>query len=219
MADKLDSKEVITNSRAKLNEAKFFLQEMEDNHTKQPDFTYYFSAFISSARSVLWIMQNEYREIPEWRAWYKSQTVSSNDEAFLKAINRIRVRSEKQIPLQTTTSILLGINNELLDGELKPFLDKCNKVRIVVSTVPKGTNVETIIDSTRLEFEAKIGEIKAVVEDFPDEDALLICKRYCQWLDSVVSQCDEFFADRVGRKKRKSNLQVAWGYLKPKNAN
>lgn len=57
------------NTRHKLNEADFFLCELERNYLNYPDFEYFLSAFISSARAVLWIMESEYNSIKAWRTW------------------------------------------------------------------------------------------------------------------------------------------------------
>ena len=44
-------------TRLKLEESSFFLKKMEENIKLDPDFDYYFNAFISSGRSVTFIMQ------------------------------------------------------------------------------------------------------------------------------------------------------------------
>ena len=51
-------------TKHKLEEAKFFLEQLRANYGKLKKFDYFLSAFISSARSVTWVMRNEYSSVP-----------------------------------------------------------------------------------------------------------------------------------------------------------
>ena len=77
----------MSRTRAKLNEARFFLGELErtyyeyverlellsKNNPEPPVCQYYLSAFISSARSVMWVMRSEYQNLGGWEEWYQSR--------------------------------------------------------------------------------------------------------------------------------------------------
>jgi hypothetical protein len=71
---------VMTGTKLKVNEAKFFLEKMKESFQKQPDFDYYLSAFISSSRSVLWVMRCEFSKIHGWEEWIILWVKSSNRE-------------------------------------------------------------------------------------------------------------------------------------------
>lgn len=75
----------------KLDEAEFFLKQIEEN-LEHPTFDDYLGAFISSARSVLWVMRSEYRISADWEPWYKSLEPSTSDETLLQIINTARIR-------------------------------------------------------------------------------------------------------------------------------
>jgi hypothetical protein len=109
----------MTNTQHKLNEASFFLGKLEQDYLKHPDFDYYLSAFISSARSVLWIMRSEYHTIEGWEDWYISKKPDQDEELFLKRVNEIRVRSEKITALKTGSGMSVLIPKESLSQELK----------------------------------------------------------------------------------------------------
>ena len=100
-------------TRGKPEEARFFLSELErtyyehveelerlapGNH-KPPVCQNYLSAFISSARSVMWVMRSECHAAEGWEEWYQSKKPGSEDEELLRTINAVRIRSEKQAPL------------------------------------------------------------------------------------------------------------------------
>ena len=56
----------------KLEETHYFLDRLIDSYNTHPVFDYYLSAFISSARSVGWILNAECAKVPEWKKPRKS---------------------------------------------------------------------------------------------------------------------------------------------------
>src|SRR5687768_518490 len=92
-------------TRQKLEEAKFFLDQLEPNYGKAKKFDFLLSAYISAARSVLWIMRAEYGAVPGWQTWYASHKTTSEERALLKGTNDVRTRTLKREPLSTLASI------------------------------------------------------------------------------------------------------------------
>lgn len=45
----------------RLEEAEFFLRKAEETGGKRPEFRYYFSALVSAARSITWVLQHDLR--------------------------------------------------------------------------------------------------------------------------------------------------------------
>jgi hypothetical protein len=89
----------------KLEEAAFFLGRLAENYGKLKRFDFYLSAFISSARSVLWVMRNEYCGVDGWEDWYQARQPSDEERALLRGTNNLRVRLEKIAPLETLSGI------------------------------------------------------------------------------------------------------------------
>lgn len=85
----------------KLNEAEFFLNNLKKHKNIFPEFDYYLNAFVSSARSILWIMKFEYGSNNKWRDWYNNKTTSESEDILLRGIKNMRNRSIKQAPLKT----------------------------------------------------------------------------------------------------------------------
>jgi hypothetical protein len=93
---------MIEATRRKLGEARFFHQHLMNMRqgrtaTYQPEaFGYYFSAFISAARSVLWVLHHEEKE--KWEAWEPAWKSTLNDEErkFLKFTNELRLDEVKR---------------------------------------------------------------------------------------------------------------------------
>jgi hypothetical protein len=80
----------------KLGEAKFFLDQLTPNYGKLKKFDYFLSAFISSARSVLWVMRNEYDAVPGWEAWFDARKPNTEEEALLKARTKFELEQKKK---------------------------------------------------------------------------------------------------------------------------
>ena len=88
---------MIEEPRRKLREARFFHQNLMNlRHGKSPTyepeaFGFYFSAFISAARSVLWVLHHE--EETKWEAWKPGWEATLNDEErkFLSFTNQLRI--------------------------------------------------------------------------------------------------------------------------------
>ena len=69
-------------SRLKYNEAKYFYEQMESNfkERKTEEFKHCINAFLSSARSVTFVLQKEFRKYKGFDEWYGIQ--SSSDESM-----------------------------------------------------------------------------------------------------------------------------------------
>ena len=80
----------VTNTREKLLEAKYFLERMIENHAERNAFKYNLSAFLSAARSVTLIMQNEYHNILGFDKWYSIQ------QDKMKADDKMKILDAKR---------------------------------------------------------------------------------------------------------------------------
>ena len=188
----------MSRTRDKLEEAHFFLQKLKEHYAQQPDVDYYLSAFISSSRSVIWVMQSEYSNIRGWRDWYNSREPTLEESIFLKSINEVRIRSEKKEPLRTSTQMTVDINERDTTPELKEALetlvDKQVKVTIAeAKDAVKKRQARTRISKRSISFLAKISDLIKTVKEFPDQDVLPICQKYYIILKSLVDECEQHF--------------------------
>jgi len=142
----------MSRTRDKLEEAHFFLQKLKEHYAQQPDVDYYLSAFISSSRSVIWVMQSEYSNIRGWRDWYNSREPTLEESIFLKSINEVRIRSEKKEPLRTSTQMTVDINERETTPELKEALETlvdeggdCEDTSILAAALLDALNYDVIL--------------------------------------------------------------------------
>src|SRR5215831_1694870 len=105
----------------KLDEASFFLGflERKPHGVEWLEFHYYLSAFVSAARSVLWIMRAEYSHVPGWQEWYDAKEATPEEQRLLNAFNQIRVRSVKKDPLETRGRVEISIPKDQITPELE----------------------------------------------------------------------------------------------------
>ena len=180
----------------KLNEAEFFLKQLEVNYLEHPTFDYYLGAFISSARSVLWIMRSEYNNVAGWESWYKSLKPSASDEALLQKINLARIRTEKQAPIKTNLRVDLIIPKEQVTEKLRQELESLVSKTVEVSVKPiheKEKFVGSSSPSSGVNFIGMTDNVYRVLSELGDDDALFVCKEYFTVIKDVVFKCKSRF--------------------------
>lgn len=184
-------------TRRKLEEAKFFLEQLEPNYGKAKKFDFFLSAYISAARSVLWIMKAEYGKIPGWKSWYASQKPNTEERALLKGTNDLRTRTLKREPLSTLASITVqGI--KLKPEQAEAFRAQMTKAKgtklpVRISGTVGNFLLEMQLDGECVSYEG--AEILATRElpEFPNEDIVQVCERYYDAIAKVVATCGERF--------------------------
>jgi hypothetical protein len=92
-------------TQLKLDEARFFLDQLAPNYGKERKFHFFLSAFISAARSVTWVMKAEYADVEDWTTWFQSLAPPNKEAALLKGTTEVRNRAQKHSPLQTMTQL------------------------------------------------------------------------------------------------------------------
>ena len=178
----------------KLDEARFFLQKLRASVDEPTEFDFYFSAFVSSARSVTWVLRAEYKDYPGWLNWYKDKKPESTEERLLNKMNTLRVRSEKFNPLTTRAAIVMNIPPEDVTPDIRELLAKGigKRFRAWVYEIPEdGTTSPlpdipegaTIIKSTLEGFQRHVPELG-------DQDVLVACELYFSSLENLVSEAE-----------------------------
>ena len=185
-------------TKDKLSEAEFFFEQLKNSALEYPQFNYYLSAFVSSARSVLWIMRSEFNSIEDWGNWYQSKEPDSEEALFLKKINAIRVRTEKISPITTHFQISFMIPKDSatpeLEQELRRLQESGNMLSVAVSDEDNEKVFETEISGKKVSFLGKVEKVYSVIGDFPDDDVIDICARYLGLLQKIVEECLGIFS-------------------------
>lgn len=180
----------MTLTESKLEEARFFLRHLEAR-PKFPEFDYYLNAFISSARSVTWVMKAEYADVAGWNEWYDSKAPTAEIEPILGAITDARNRSQKRgtVSAQARATIEIPPSNPNIAAVL--LTDAPGKVEIVPID---GTEANrAMLKERRVIALCTVKGVFSEIEELAGQDIVTACGKYVQWLDSVVDECRKSF--------------------------
>ena len=173
----------------KLSESKFFLDKMKESYMKHDEFDYYFSAFISACRSVLWVLKAECKKNEEWLAWYEAKEPTKEEALFLKQSNEMRVRSEKHTPLKPDLMSTMVLDPTNLSPEVMELIrnGEIDKLDIQFHTS------EEDVPEDRVYVPIVASEEYKQVNEFEGEDVLSVCEKYYQLVHGVVSESSANF--------------------------
>jgi hypothetical protein len=195
--------ETISETRLKLEEAEYFLNQMNANPANPKYFKFNLSAFASASRSVTFVMQSEYKikedsEEPSWK-WYKENVIDvlDNEEIpkFFKDLRNMLVKENKS-PSDVFTVVRqsLTIRYDIMGPApgKEEELTKCNSERDIPATA--APTFYYVPENQEL--------IKRYVWYFPDNTiktnenrryVVKSCQHYFQRLSGLLDECERKF--------------------------
>ena len=170
----------------KLREARFFHQHLMNMRqartaTYEPEaFGYYFSAFISAARSVLWVLHHE--EKKKWKAWEPTWKATLNDEErkFLKFTNQLRIDEAKRSGAETIVEWEEVAFDGLLSANLDPERQHPAYGMHRRSSIP-GLSASAKVMRRAYYLEQESGK----------EEVTSVGERYLNFLEKVVQEFEQ----------------------------
>jgi hypothetical protein len=180
-------------TRMKFREAEFFLGKLDGAYyedvrrmfkksKKPPVFQYYLSAFLSAARSIAWIMRSEYKVVPGWEEWYKTQKSEENAQ-LLTLFNQLRIQSEKVEPVVPGRAVRIEG-----DGgppvELDPRLPR---FRMTITSADPDSDGIPIMSG-------EVTEWKWTIDELDGDDLVEACRRYLGLLSALLTDCENRFS-------------------------
>jgi len=161
-------------------------------------FDWFLEAFITTARTVRWIMRAEVHNSPLMEEWERAPRRDAATADLLKKMNEIRIRVTKQEPLGTLMTATLGVPKsadglaaKLTSGELGVGSE------FHLLTAPDGTRFIATKQGTVLAKADKFSSHQ-VLTDFPAEDILNVCARYVELLEREYADWCRFCTARSG---------------------
>ncbi len=181
----------IGSCKLKLDEAKFFLEQLHKHYSHIKTFDYYLSAFISAARSVLWIMKQEYGERADWKDWYDKKKLSDEEERLFKQINDLRVRTTKIKPIRTELSMNVVIDATNLSEEIREKILKLpgRKFAAYVDKPNEEGKQTTTFEIDEVKVTGIIENSSRTIKEMPDKNILAVCDEYYSVLKGIVEEC------------------------------
>jgi len=176
----------MNNTRQKLEEAKYFLNQLQLFVNNPKKFYFNLSAFLSAARSTTLFMQCEFKKFKEFSDWYEKKQKKMIDDKDFLFFNNLRVETIHKRIVRPHKRIEVGISGDIsFIGNLEIKVFKNNKV------ISKKT-----VESEKI----KLPPEKEVTvkyfwysEERPDEDFLELCRVYVKKLEKLVEECEKNF--------------------------
>lgn len=177
----------MTNTRIKLEEARYFLFRMIEEVANREPFKYNLSAFLAAGRSVTLIMQKEFSETPEFTKWYERKQSQMDNDTLLQLMNRKRVMTIHQKPIKpyghidVVTKSTVAINEHVV----AVLTNKNGTVeRIEHKQAPPSPPAK---EKTEVKY-------RWFFVDIPDQDIITLLQEYIAKLENLVKECEDKFA-------------------------
>ena len=182
----------MTAIQEKLNEAIIMLAQAKVASNDYVVFIANLNAFVSAARSVTLVMQEEFHSIAGFEEWYKDKQQSMKKDEEFRFFNKLRVDTVHvrpfNAPSRYTTVFAGGLTvsgGRTVEIPLGRVDDRGN---IIVSdqepVIVDGIPVHGIQRSTSRSYH---------FTDRPEEDAIALCEQYLQKVDGLVKECHRRF--------------------------
>jgi hypothetical protein len=184
---------VTTRTEYKLEEARFYLAHLEQHWNHVPHVDFYLSAFISAARSITWVMNAEFSRVTGWKEWYEAKKPSSEIRTLLKAMNDVRVRSVKRVPVKTRTTANVTIPAEQLTPRVIALLQSEERHALNLEPIDETHTVFFIKHGDEILAKAHLNSAAHELPEFKGRDAKDVCREYLVELEGLVSECISTF--------------------------
>jgi len=171
----------MTNTRDKLNEAKYFLEEMKRVSSDPDKFRYELTAFLAASRSITQIMQKEFSEKTGFPDWYAKKQKEMESNSTLRYLHRQRAITYHERPV---LSYPIRVTDQISDS-----------TGMQVVLMGTGSNVSSF--SSYIDFPTiqPITKIRYYFDDIPEKekDVITICQEALNALETIVIECETKF--------------------------
>lgn len=167
----------------KLDEAKYFLEQMKINVTDKQVFLYNLSAFLSSSRSITWVLQKEYSENPKFKKWYEEKKKEMEKDKLLRFFIEKRNYVIKESPIEPKGMTFIRVVEQMTVEESITVSQKMpNGSQKVLFQTPKSEE-----KAKPKQPEAKI-EFRWFFDEYPDKDIITLCENYYKKLEDILKE-------------------------------
>lgn len=181
----------------KYNEAEYFLGMMKENYENRQSFKYNLSAFLSAARSITFVLQNERPKNPESKEWYtKKQKWMKEDvrnALFTFFVNKRNcvlkegvINPQAEISITVDVAIVASLDIEAVVRDAEDHLK--NHEYSESSAKPKPASKPNGIEETKNKWFFKDWQ-------YTDEDIITLCERYLKELNIIVEEAKSKFGE------------------------
>lgn len=176
----------MTNTRTKLDEAKYFLVRIIEEVPNREPFKYNLSAFLSAGRSVTLIMQKEFHEKPGFPEWYEQKKNQMRNDLLMKLMNEKRVMTIHKKPLDPRGHVKVVLN--ALTVVIPNLITRVMRKDGTTETCASSSSTPSLSPKKSVET-----DYKYYFEDINDKDIITFSQEYCTKLEKLVEECENKF--------------------------
>jgi len=185
-----------TDTRDKLNEASYFLEQMKNKQSDRDAFRYNLSAFLSAARSVTLVMQKEFDKALGFEEWYekKQEVMKQNgDMKFFNEKRKMTIHTEPVRPRAKVDVTIYPPTANITVSALPPtiIITKADGT-IERRAEPTVSPVTPVSNEIKAEGKA-VTEWRWYFEELPDTDVVTACEEHIKKLEALVAECESLF--------------------------
>ncbi len=169
-----------TDTRWVLDQSRFFLEKMRGLLANPREFVYYLNAFISSARSVTFIMRGEFSKRTGFQSWYDFKQTELRRNLIFQYFNEHRRLLTHVRALKEPSYAFIHNPDELLRGYT---------AYVVTGT---GSTLRLVIQDDVQERRRKVlgNQPDYFFEDINDKSVLEMCDSYVNELANLVETAE-----------------------------
>lgn len=177
----------MSETRHKLEEAEYFLDQTRANVEDPKPFVFNLSAFLSASRSVTFIMQKEFKKCSGFDDWYANKQIKMEQCEDLTFFNKLRVATIHKAAVRPSRKAEAGISDtmNISDSIAVRLIDKDGNV------VSEYKSEPTQSDRPR-HTEVDI-RYSWYFEERPGDEGVELCMSYVEYLRNLVEECEGKF--------------------------
>ena len=182
----------MTHTQQKLRYAYIMLEQAKQNSNDYSVFIANLDAFVTDARSVTYIIQNEFNSIVGFKEWYSAKQQEMKNNQYFDFFNKLRVDTTHVRPFKALSKYVTLFQGGMtiaggktVDIPLGKVDDRGNLV--VDNKTPMSINGEPATNIKRSTSH------NYFFTDRPNENAVSLCEAYFQKLQELVIECYDKF--------------------------
>ncbi len=190
---------MITDTRDKLNEASYFLEQMKEKQSDRDAFKHNLSAFLSAAQSVTWFMQKEFNKAPGFKEWYEKKQEVMKQDGDMKVFNKKRRMTIHIEPVKPRARVDVTIyvpTANITVSALPPTVITTKADGTIerrVEPEPTLSPITPVSDETKAEGKA-VTEWRWYFKELRDKDVVTTCEEHLKKLEALVVECESLFS-------------------------
>jgi len=191
----------MTNTRDKLEEAGYFLERMKETQAEPDHFRYNLSAFLAAARSVTWVMKNEFNAAEGFNCWYckcKAEWKNDTEMEFFRQIRNDNIHENPVLPRADAGASVQdpeSIADNVFAGLFHP---NGTEKKIEMKPTQFPPEAESGKSTVSTEWKWYFRKLPEINFDPSGEDVISLCEGYLGKLARIVSECESSFSKPVG---------------------